>query len=71
MTETDNLLKLGQRIKAIRKQKNMTQNALAMKCNFEKTNMSRLESGKSNITMRTLFKICKALDIHEIELFKD
>lgn len=71
MKETERLLKLGERIKAIRKKKNMSQKALAIKCEFEKTNMSRIESGKSNLTMRTLFKICKALDINETELFKD
>jgi transcriptional regulator with XRE-family HTH domain len=71
MPETNKLLKLGARIKTIRKQKNMTQIALAIKCKFEKTNLSRIESGRSNLTMRTLFKICKALDIHETELFKD
>lgn len=47
----------------------MTQNDLAIECNFEKATMSRIESGKSNPTVRTLVKISNALHIHLSELF--
>jgi transcriptional regulator with XRE-family HTH domain len=49
----------------------MTQNELAMECEFEKASMSRIESGQSNPTIRTLYKISDALDVHIGELFKD
>jgi transcriptional regulator with XRE-family HTH domain len=71
MNEPDFQVKLGERIKAIRLKKNLTQNQLAIECNFEKASMSRIESGQSNPTIRTLYKICAALDIHINELFKD
>jgi transcriptional regulator with XRE-family HTH domain len=71
MKEPDLLIKIGERIKALRMLKRMTQNELAIECEFEKASMSRIESGKSNPTVRTLFKICKALDVHISELFKD
>ena len=65
------LIKLGEKIKKIRISKNLTQNELAMECDFEKARLSRIESGHSNPTIRTLFKISKALDIPMEELFKD
>lgn len=71
MTEPDLRIKMGSRIKLIRVQKNMTQNELAMECNFEKATMSRIESGHSNTTIRTLFRISKALNVHIGEFFTD
>lgn len=71
MKEHDLLAKIGERIKYIRTKKNMSQNELALECNFEKASMSRIESGQTNPTIRTLAKICKALDIPMVELFRD
>ena len=71
MKEPDLLIKMGERIKDIRIKKKMTQNDLAIECQVEKASMSRLESGRSNPTVRTLQRVCKALDVDIIELFKD
>lgn len=62
--------KVGKRIQEIRIEKNISQQDLASKCNFEKSNMSRLEKGNSNATLSTLEKVCEALQIDLIELFK-
>lgn len=51
-------------------EKNILQQDLASKCNFEKSNMSRLENGNANATLSTLEKVCNALEIDYIELFK-
>jgi transcriptional regulator with XRE-family HTH domain len=67
MKETELLTSLGARIRAIRSSKNMTQNDLAVE--FEKASMSRIESGKSNPTVRTLLKICRVLDVRIEDLF--
>ncbi len=71
MKEPDLLVKLGEKIRSLRTKKNMTQNDLAIECDFEKASMSRIESGHSNPTVKTLLKISKALDVHISELFKD
>jgi transcriptional regulator with XRE-family HTH domain len=71
MHRTDLLGKIGKRIKTIRLAKNMTQNDLAIECEFEKASLSRIESGKTNITIRTLYKICCALDVELVELLAD
>lgn len=62
-------IKVGKQIQKIRELKGISQQDLAAKCNFEKSNMSRLEAGRVNPTLSTLDKICKALEINISELF--
>jgi transcriptional regulator with XRE-family HTH domain len=62
-------IRVGKRIQEIRDKKNISQQDLAAKCNFEKSNMSRLEAGKVNPTLSTLEKISKALEVNICELF--
>ncbi len=56
------LKKIGERIKEIRELNGISQQDLAASCNFEKSNLSRIEAGRSNITVATLFKISQALN---------
>lgn len=63
------LANLGARIKELRMRKGLTQNELAIQCNFEKASMSRIESGKTNITVLTLRRISKALEVEIPEFF--
>ena len=69
MAEKKFLITIGKKIKQYRQRNNMTQNDLAIECNFEKATMSRIESGKSNPTVRTLVEISNALDVHISDLF--
>jgi transcriptional regulator with XRE-family HTH domain len=62
------LQKLGQRIRLLREQKDVSQQELAFLCDFEKSNMSRIEAGRTNPTFLTLLKICSALSIKLSEL---
>ena len=62
-------IKVGKQIKKLRELKGISQQVLAAKCNFEKGNMSRLESGRVNPTLATLEKVCKALEVNISELF--
>ena len=70
MTEDELLIKLGQRIKQLRDEKGMSQIALAVELDYEKSNMSRLESGRVNPRIITLFNVAKALDITLHDLVK-
>lgn len=70
MSDTKFLIRLGARIKELRLAKEMTQNDLATQCNFEKASMSRIEAGKTNVTILTLHRISRALDIDVAEFFK-
>lgn len=69
MSDPKFLLGVGERIKALRLGKQMTQNDLASQCNFDKASMSRIESGKTNITILTLKRIATALDVDPVEFF--
>ena len=68
--DTKYLAILGDKIKTLRQVKGLTQNELATQCNFEKASMSRIESGKTNISILTLHKISKALNVEMEEFFK-
>lgn len=61
---------ISKRIKQIREEKNISQSELGAMCNFEKSNMSRLESGRISPSLITLYKISKALEVEFYELFK-
>ena len=69
MSENSLQLIVGKNIQKIRESKGISQQELAAKCNFEKSNMSRLEAGRVNPTLSTLEKIAKALDVSLTELF--
>lgn len=71
MAEKKFLANLGARIKELRLSKKLTQNDLAIQCNFEKASMSRIESGKTNVTVLTLLKISNALEVDIQEFFKN
>jgi transcriptional regulator with XRE-family HTH domain len=62
--------KIGQRIKEIRKEKNLTQEAVAFKAEIDRTFMNHVENGKRNISIETLEKvICSGLEITLREFF--
>ncbi|WP_291109799.1 helix-turn-helix domain-containing protein [Flavobacterium sp. UBA6195] len=69
MSDSKIQVKVGLQIQRIRELKGLSQQDLAAKCNFEKSNMSRLEAGKVNPTISTLEKVASALEINIIELF--
>ena len=46
----------------------MSQQDLAAKCNFEKANMSRIEAGRTNLTIKNVYKISIALGVKLKEL---
>ena len=70
MTEEELLKKIGQRIKDIRKEKGMPQIELAVELDYEKSNMSRLESGRISPKLFTLYKVAQALGVELKDLFE-
>ncbi len=71
MSDPKFLALLGEKIRHLRLKKKLRQNELSILCNFEKASMSRIESGKTNITILTLKKICTALEIDVSEFFRN
>jgi len=70
MDKKNTLLRIGLNIRKIREEKNISQQDLAAACNFEKSNMSRIEAGKTNLTIGTLLKICEALQVELVDVVK-
>lgn len=60
---------IGQRIKLERQKKQLTQLDLAAKYNIERANLARIEAGKTNPIIKSLFSITEALEIDIKELF--
>ncbi|MDC0380373.1 helix-turn-helix domain-containing protein [Flavobacteriaceae bacterium] len=63
------LVKLGNRIKTIRKSRNLSQKAMAEKCGMDFASYSNIENGKRNVTVFTLQRIIRVLKLSFNELF--
>jgi transcriptional regulator with XRE-family HTH domain len=54
---------LGNRIRQLREEKNISQTELGNLCNIERSNMNRIEAGNTNPTAFTLYKIAQNLGV--------
>jgi len=70
MDDKQILFLIGRRIKLLRDKKGLSQQGLADLCDFEKSNMCRIEGGKSNLTIKTLNIIAVALSVKISELLE-
>jgi len=67
----DVLVKFGNRIRALRKQKGMSQEELAFKAGLHRTYIGMIERAEKNITLLNIQKIAQALEIPVKELFDE
>lgn len=63
MTQDQLKDKIGQRIVELRTEKGWSQSDLARACKKDRQSIERLENGKLNTTIYTLFQIASALEI--------
>jgi transcriptional regulator with XRE-family HTH domain len=63
MKESEYLINIGKNITRIRKEKNLTSKELGYSCDIEKSNLIPIEKGRINVTIATLVKIAKALNV--------
>lgn len=61
---------VGQRIKTIRNEQGLSQEKLALKAEIDRTYLAGVEMGKRNISLKSLDKIIKALDVSFEDFFK-
>ena len=66
---TNILKKFGERVRYIRKEKNITQEKFAEKIGVHRTYLSFIERGLRNPSLLMIFKISRALKITLNELF--
>ena len=62
------LEKFGERLQKVRKSRGITQDELAVKISMDRTYIGLIERGERNPTIRTLYKIAKALKVNASEL---
>jgi transcriptional regulator with XRE-family HTH domain len=71
MKSDSEILKVfGQKVRAIRKDKNISQEELAFKAEMHRTYIGMIERAEKNITLLNIEKIAKALNINIIDLLK-
>ena len=68
-TKKQNLVKLGQQIRNLRKTKGFSQEDFAAEVGLDRSYMGGVERGERNIAALNLIKIAKALDVEVGKLF--
>lgn len=69
MSEDEELIKkIGQKIVQLRKERNLKQIELSVRLNIEDSALRRIESGRTNPTIKTLYRIAKELNVELYEL---
>jgi transcriptional regulator with XRE-family HTH domain len=61
--------KFGFNLKKIRNSKGLSLRAMARNCDIDDSNISKIENGKFDIQLSTIFELAKGLDIHPKDLF--
>lgn len=54
---------ISSRIRELRKERRLTVQELAYRCDMERSNLSRIEAGRTNLTVKTMCIICNALSV--------
>jgi transcriptional regulator with XRE-family HTH domain len=71
MENREILIKFGQRVRQLRKEKNLSQEELSFKADLHRTYIGMIERAEKNITLVNIEKIAKALNVDIKELFDD
>jgi transcriptional regulator with XRE-family HTH domain len=67
--KTDIAIKLGKKIKDLRKDKNISQESLALICGLDRSYIGSVERGERNISLLNLEKISVGLGVEIKDLF--
>ena len=62
-------IKVGQRIKELRKSANLSQEEFAFRCGMDRTYITSLENGKRNVSIVNLEKIAKVFGMSLSKFF--
>ncbi len=61
---------IGKHLREIREAKGLSQLDLAVRCDLEKTAISRIENGRTNITLKTSIVLAQGLDVELWEIYR-
>jgi transcriptional regulator with XRE-family HTH domain len=68
--DTGVMNEFGKHLRTMRRNKNLTQEDLAVKAGVSISQVARIESGKLNTTISTIVSLARALDVEPGDLFK-
>ncbi|MDQ2807257.1 MAG: helix-turn-helix transcriptional regulator [Chloroflexota bacterium] len=63
--------RFGNRVRALRKERGLSQEAFAHRCRLDRTYLSGIERGVRNISLRNIEVLAVTLEISIAELFRD
>jgi transcriptional regulator with XRE-family HTH domain len=67
--DTGYLIAVGQAIRALRKARGLSQEALANDARIDRSHMGKIERGERNVTILNVVRICTVLECLPSELF--
>ncbi|MEX2595630.1 MAG: helix-turn-helix transcriptional regulator [Salibacteraceae bacterium] len=70
MNDLEFYIQLGGHIKQLRKKRGFSLLEFAHRCEIEKASLTRIESGRTNPTTKTLRIIANQLEVHVRDLFE-
>jgi len=70
MTKKTILVKFGERVRDLRKEKGLSQEQLSFEADLHRTYIGMIERAEKNITLTNIEKIAKALEVEISELLK-
>lgn len=68
MAAEHKVLAFGQRVRQLRKEQGLSQEALAQLAGIDRSYMGNIERGEKNVTLKKVYEICDALEIDIKEL---
>jgi transcriptional regulator with XRE-family HTH domain len=66
----DILIRFGKRVRALREERGLSQEALSFACDLDRTYVSGIERGKRNVSLRNIYALASALDVSLSVLFE-
>ena len=69
--ERDIRVVVGDRVRVLRRARNMSQEKLALACGLDRTYITSVENGRRNISIINLEKVASALGVSLAEFFGD
>lgn len=67
---TDILILFGNKVKALRKEKGISQEELAFRSDLHRTYIGMIERAEKNVTLKNIAKIAKGLEVSIKDLFQ-
>ncbi len=64
------LIEFGRQLKSLRIKQQLSLRQLAIRCNIDYSDISKIEKGNRNIQLSTILELSKGLEIHPKELFE-